>query len=162
VLAERDGLTSWELFFLDRPGPVVERAEGTLLRVGRFGDDSLEGFGELVAEGPRFGSDFFIGGMEDVDVSRAGWDVLAAVCSLVGAAAVMSTGSAVSWLAPVMGVKRLSSIVEAVLASAWKEESTSNGAAHRTNGDQSGPCLGVQYPGFGSSERRASAGEGET
>src|SRR5450756_16116 len=27
VLAARDGLTSWVLFFLDRPGPVVERAE---------------------------------------------------------------------------------------------------------------------------------------
>jgi hypothetical protein len=94
VLVARDGLTSWELFFLDRPGPVVERADEPVLRAGRLGDDSLEGLGELAADGVRFGSSFFVGGNEDVDVSRASFDVLADICSLAGAA-VMSTGSAI-------------------------------------------------------------------
>jgi hypothetical protein len=116
ALAERDGLTSWVLFFRDRPGPVVERVEVAVLRDGRLGDDSLDGLGEFAADGVRFGSSFFVGGMEDVEVSRAGFDVFtpaAAGCSLAGGA-VMSTGSAVSWVAPAMGVKGLSSMTVAV------------------------------------------------
>jgi hypothetical protein len=116
VLAERDGLRSWVLFFLDRPGPAVERAEVPVLSAGRFGDDSLEGLGELAVDGVRFGSNFFVGGIEDVDVSRAGFELLAAVWSPAGAA-VMSTGSAVCCVAPEIGVKDLSSMMEAVWCS---------------------------------------------
>jgi hypothetical protein len=104
VPVERDGLTSCVLFFLDRPGPGVERAETVVLRDGLFGDDSREGFGEFAAEGVRFGSNFFVGGTEDVEVSRAGLDVFAAVCSLPGAA-VISVGSVVSCVVPDMGAK---------------------------------------------------------
>lgn len=113
VPAERDGLRSWVLFFLDRPGPAVERVEVPVFSDGRLGDDSLEGMGEVAAEGVRFGSSFFVGGIEDVDISRAGFDVLAGVCSLAGAAVIL-TGSAVCWAAPVMGVKYLSSMAVAV------------------------------------------------
>jgi hypothetical protein len=116
VLAERDGLTSCVLFFLDRPGPVVERAEVLLFSDSLLGDDSREGLGEFDADGVRFGSDFFVGGTDDVDVSRADLNVLAAVCSLAGAA-VVSMGSAVSlvsFVALESGVKVLSSMVVAV------------------------------------------------
>jgi hypothetical protein len=116
LVAERDGLTSWELFFLDRPGPVVERAEVVLFSDGLLGDDSREGLGEFAADGVRFGSNFFVGGTEDVDVSRTGLDVLAAVSSPAGAA-VVSMGSAVSvgsFVAPDMGWEALSSMVVAV------------------------------------------------
>lgn len=116
VLVERDGLTSCVLFFLDRPGPAVERAEAVVLREGLFGDDSREGFGEFAAEGVRFGSNFFVGGTEDVEVSRAGLDVFAAVSSLPGAA-VISVGSAVSCVAPDMVVKGLSSMMGGCLFS---------------------------------------------
>jgi hypothetical protein len=92
VLAERTGLTSWLLFFLDRLEPV-ERADVPVLRAGRFGDDSLEGLGELAADGVRLGGSFFVGAIEDVDVSRAGFDVLTGVCSLAGVAVTL-TGSA--------------------------------------------------------------------
>ena len=114
VLAERDGLTSWVLFFLDRPGPVVERAEVPVLSDGRLGDDSRDGLGELAADGVRVGSNFFVGGIEDVEVSRADLEIFAAaVCSL-GGDVVMSAGSAVSWVAPAIGWKGLSSIMVAV------------------------------------------------
>ena len=56
VLAGREGLTSLALFFLDLPGPdgraVVEVVD---LSAGRTGDPSLEGIGEFVADGDRFG-----------------------------------------------------------------------------------------------------------
>lgn len=95
VLAERTGLTSWLLFFLDRLEPV-ERADVPVLRAGRLGDDSLEGLGELAADGVRLGSSFFVGGIEEVDVSRASFDVLTGVCSLAGVAvAATLTGSVV-------------------------------------------------------------------
>lgn len=50
VLAERAGLTSFELFFLDRPGPAEERDEALVLSGGRIGDDSRDGKGEFAAE----------------------------------------------------------------------------------------------------------------
>jgi hypothetical protein len=129
VLVERDGLTSCALFFLDRPGPVVERAEAVVLRDGLLGDDSREGLGEFAADGVRFGSNFFVGGFEDVEVSRAGLDAFAAVCSLPGAA-VISVGSAVSCVAPDMGVKGLSSMMRGGLFSLPVEgEENSNRAA---------------------------------
>jgi hypothetical protein len=90
-----------------------------VLSDGRLGDDSLEGLGELAADGVRFGSSFLVGGIEDVEVSRGlcgfcGFcGVLTAAWSL-GGVAVMSTGSAVSWAAAVMGVKCLSSMAVAV------------------------------------------------
>jgi len=83
-LAERDGLISWELFFLVRPGPVVERPEVFVFSVGRLGEDSREGIGEFVADGGFLGSSFFVVGIEDVEVSRAGLAVLGVVCSLAG------------------------------------------------------------------------------
>jgi hypothetical protein len=148
VLAERDGLTSWVLFFLDRPGPVVERAEVLDLSDGLLGDDSREGFGEFAADGVRFGSNFFVGGTEDVDVSREGLDVLAAVCSLPGAA-VVSMGSAVSIVAPDMGVKGMSSMMIAVWSSLrrWPRSTGElQSRSHRTEWerDQSRPCLGLR------------------
>ncbi|EHL00428.1 hypothetical protein M7I_3714 [Glarea lozoyensis 74030] len=84
MLEERDGLTSCELFFLDRPGPEV-RAETTGLAVGRTGDGSREGIGELVAEGARRGRGFLVcgggscgGGCDavEVDDSRTGLGVV--------------------------------------------------------------------------------------
>jgi hypothetical protein len=69
-LADREGLTSLVLFFRDLPGPVVRGAEVIDLRVGRTGDDSLEGIGEFVAEAARLGFSLFVAGIEDVDGSR--------------------------------------------------------------------------------------------
>lgn len=134
VLAERDGLRSWVLFFLDRPGPVVERAEVLVLSDGRLGDDSLDGLGELAAEGVRFGSNFFVGGIE---VSRAGFDVLATVCSLAGGA-VPLTASTVCWVAPVMGAKCLSSMAVWLGLRRWSRGGRSGlqSRSHHANRDQ--------------------------
>ncbi len=75
VLAVRDGLTSCELFFFDRLGPVA-LAEVLDFCGGLTGDDSLEGIGEFVADMARFASGFFVVGIEDVDESRAELDVV--------------------------------------------------------------------------------------
>jgi len=156
VLAERDGLTSWVLFFLDRPGPVADRAELPVLSDGRFGDDSRDGLGEFAAEGVRFGSSFFVGGIEDVEVSRAGFEMFgAAVCSLAGDA-VMSTGSVVSWVVPAIGVKDLSSMMVAVWLKLRRSRKASQLSRAATHANQSrelpGPCLGVHLPGDGRNE----------
>lgn len=58
ALADRDGLTSLALFFLERPGPA-DRAV-TDLSEGRTGDDSLEGSGELFAEVARLACSLFV------------------------------------------------------------------------------------------------------
>jgi hypothetical protein len=76
VLADRGGLMSCVLFFLDRPGPAVERAEVFDLGCGRIGEDSLDGIGEFAADGFRFGWNFFVVTMEDVDNSRTGLEVV--------------------------------------------------------------------------------------
>ena len=80
-MAGRDGLVSCVLFFLDRPGPAVEREEGFALGCGRIGEDSLEGMGEFAADVFRFGWSFFVALVEGVDSSRVG---LAAVVVEVG------------------------------------------------------------------------------
>ena len=72
VLAERAGLTSWVLFFLERPGPGVERVDEFAFRCGRTGDDSRETIGEFAAEVTRLVCSFFAaaaagGGIEEVD-----------------------------------------------------------------------------------------------
>lgn len=101
ALAERAGLSSWVLFFLDRPGPGVERVDVFGFGGGRTGDDSRDTIGEFAAEVTRLVCNFFAaGGIEDVDAddSRMGLR--------------LSTGSAVSWVErPVMGAKDLSSMV---------------------------------------------------
>jgi hypothetical protein len=76
VLADRGGLMSCVLFFLDRPGPAVERAEVFDLGCGRIGEDSLDGIGEFAADVFRFGWNFFVVTMEDVDNSRTGLEVV--------------------------------------------------------------------------------------
>jgi hypothetical protein len=113
VLAERDGLTSCELFFLDRLGPVADRAVVVVfdLSDGRTGEDSREGFGELVADVARVVCNLFVASREEVDESRAvglqspgtGW-------SLPAADVDVWAGSVGSWVALKMGVD-LSSIV---------------------------------------------------
>lgn len=55
VLVDREGLRSCVLFFLDLPGPAVERLDVFDLFCGLIGDDSLEGTGELAADVFRFG-----------------------------------------------------------------------------------------------------------
>jgi hypothetical protein len=76
VLADRDGLMSCVLFFLDLPGPVVERAEVFDLGGGRTGEVSLDGIGEFAADVFRFGWSFFVVVIEDVDDSRTGFVVV--------------------------------------------------------------------------------------
>jgi hypothetical protein len=81
------------------------------LSVGLTGEESREGLGELVADDARLVGNFFV----DVDESRSGLDVVEGACSLA-VTAVVSLGSAVSCVAPVMEVKGLSSMVVAVFS----------------------------------------------
>jgi hypothetical protein len=107
LLAEREGLTSLRLFFLDLPGPDERVAEADALTSGRTGDPSREGIGEFAAEAERFvGWSLFVVGIEDdLDVVDVGWSL--------GTVAVVSEGSEVC-AEPVIEVKGLSSIVLAV------------------------------------------------
>lgn len=50
LLAGREGLTSFTLFFLDLPGPVDLVVDEEVFSAGRFGDPSLE----LAADADRF------------------------------------------------------------------------------------------------------------
>jgi hypothetical protein len=81
------------------------------LSVGLTGDESREGLGEFAAGDARLVGNFFV----EVDESRTGLDVVEGACSLA-ATAVVSLGSAVSCVAPVMEVKGLSSMVVAVFS----------------------------------------------
>lgn len=109
MLAERDGLTSWWLFFLDRLGPVADRAAVVDLRVGLTGDGSREGLGEFAADAARLVCNFFVAGREEVVESRTvafedmetGWSLPTVE---------VLAGSADSWVTLEMGVF-LSSIV---------------------------------------------------
>lgn len=103
-VVERAGLTSCELFFLDRPGPFDVRPEVVDFRVGLFGDASREAAGEFAADFACFVCSFFVAGSEDVDELRVGLEAFD-VCS------VMSTGSAVSFAVPENELKDLSSMV---------------------------------------------------
>jgi hypothetical protein len=114
VLVDREGLVSCVLFFLDLPGPAVERVEVVGLTCGLIGDDSLEGTGELAVEVFRFDWSFFVVVTDDVDGSRAGFGVVGGGGGRTmeePAAVASSIGSAVSCGAPEMEVKALSSIV---------------------------------------------------
>ena len=112
VLVDREGLVSWVLFFLDLPGPAVERVDVLGLTCGLIGDDSLEGTGELAADVFRLSWSFFVAvvvvtdgvdGVADGGGSGTTTDEPAAVVS--------SRGSSVSCGAPEMETKALSSIV---------------------------------------------------
>lgn len=108
LLAERDGLTSLTLFFLDLPGPEGRVVDVEAFSSGRTGDPSREGIGEFAADDDRFiGWSLFVVGIED-DL-----DVVAAGRSFVIAAAV-SDGSEVC-AEPVIDANTLSSIVIACL-----------------------------------------------
>lgn len=108
ALADRAGLNSCVLFFLDRPGPGVERADAFALRAGLTGDDSRERIGELAVDETRLDCNFFVaGGIEDIDESRMDLGAFTDICSPLLSTC---TGSAVS-CAPTMGVKILSSMV---------------------------------------------------
>lgn len=74
VLDDRDGLTSFVLFFLERPGPA-DREVVVGFTGGRTGDASLDGTGELVADGARRGCSFF-GSCVESDGSRVGLGVV--------------------------------------------------------------------------------------
>jgi hypothetical protein len=76
VLADREGLRSGVLFFLDLPGPAVERLEVFDLTCGLIGEDSLEGTGELAADVFRFGWKFFVVATDEFDDSREGFEVV--------------------------------------------------------------------------------------
>ena len=115
VPADREGLGSCELFFLDLPGPAAERLEGLLLNCGLIGDDSLERAGELVADGVRLGWGFFATAVDDDDdESRISLDVVEVSGTIDEPAAVISAAdSAVTCGASELGVKDVLSIVAA-------------------------------------------------
>ena len=115
AFADREGLGSCELFFLDLPGPGVERLDVFDLTCGLIGEDSLEATGELAAEGVLFGWSFFAVVIDDVDDSRVGFAVVEedGGTTIEAAAAVSSIGSAVSCGAPEMELKGLSSMMVA-------------------------------------------------
>ncbi len=104
-VTERAGLTSWELFFLDRPGPFVERPEAVDFRVGLFGEASREAAGEFTADVPCLDCSFFVAGSEVVEELREGLDAFDVLCSGV------STGCAVSFVAPETEVEVLLSMM---------------------------------------------------
>jgi hypothetical protein len=110
--------------------------------VGLTGDESREGLGEFAADDARLVGNFFV----DVDESRTGLDVVEGAWSLA-VTAVVSLGSAVSCVAPVMEVKGLSSMVVAVFPGLRKMEcfwGRTLIAQPRTNGRESRiPYLGL-------------------
>jgi hypothetical protein len=109
------------------------------LSVGLTGEESREGLGEFAADDARLVGNFFV----DVDESRTGLDVVEGACSLA-ATTVVSLGSAVSCVAPVMEVKGLSSMVVAVLRRWSLSWGRTLIAQPRTNGRESRiPYLGL-------------------
>jgi hypothetical protein len=66
VLAAREGLGSCTLFFLDLPGPAVDRVDELDLGGGLLGDDSREVRGELAAEGFLLGWSFLMAEVVEV------------------------------------------------------------------------------------------------
>jgi len=124
LIAERAGLTSFALFFLDLPGPDVRGIMD--LSEGLTGDDSREGKGEFVADVARFDWSLFVDGTEDVDGIDAGAGADSLAFEVV-AGVVESIGSAVSCAVSEMDRKSLSSMVAFILVSiSWE-------CSHRRN-----------------------------